>query len=266
MSPTESMPSPDDDGTPRVYHAAQWTAGDAGLTFCLALATFLVIPMFLGAGVGPLVVAELAGLAAVPILVIRSRDLPLATIGLVRPRAREVLGAILVGASLWYVAAWLTVPWAELFGGVEKATEGLRTLIDEDLVAIALLSIAPALGEELATRGVLALGLNRRLGTLAAILISAAAFSALHMSLVRALPTFLLGAVLATLTLRTRSVVPAMLAHALNNAVAMLVATYPRGPLPETLEAYPAPTLAVAAAMTAAGIALCTRPAVETRL
>jgi hypothetical protein len=86
------------------------------------------------------------------------------------------------------------------------------------------------------------------------------------MSLVRALPTFLLGAVLATITLRTRSVVPAMLAHALNNAVAMLLATYPRGPLPEALEAYPAPTLAVAAAMAAAGIALCMRPAAETRL
>jgi membrane protease YdiL (CAAX protease family) len=251
------MPSPDDDGTPRVYHAAHWTAADAGLTFCLALATFLVIPMFLGAGLGPLVVAELAGLAAVPIAVIKTRALPLATIGLVVPRPRAILGAILVGASLWYVAAWLTVPWARLFEqDTREATEDLRALIDEDLLAIALLSITPALGEELATRGVLALGLARRFGTYGAIALSALAFAALHMSLVRALPTFLLGAVLATITLRTRSVVPAMIAHALNNAVAMLLATYPRGPLPDLLDAYPAPTLAVGAAMAAAGISL----------
>jgi membrane protease YdiL (CAAX protease family) len=251
------MPSPDDDGTPRVYHAAQWTAGDAGLTFCLALATFLAIPMFLGGGLAQLVIAELVGLAAVPIAVIHARGLPWSTIGLVAPTPRAILGAVLVGASLWYVAAWLTVPWARLFAeDTREATENLRQLIEEDLLAIALLSITPALGEELATRGVLALGLARRLGTLAAILISAAAFAALHMSVVRALPTFLLGAVLATITLRTRSVVPAMIAHALNNAVAMLLATYPRGPLPEVLDAYPVPALAVAAAMAAAGISL----------
>ena len=242
-----------------MYHAAHagtaWGAADAGLTFCLALATFLVIPMFLGASLGPLVVAELAGLAAVPIAVVKTRALPLATIGLVAPKPRAILGAILVGASLWYVAAWLTVPWARLFeADTREATEGLRALIDEDLLAIALLSIAPALGEELATRGVLALGLARR--PLIATLVSALAFAALHMSVVRALPTFLLGAVLATITLRTRSVVPAMIAHALNNAVAMLLATYPRGPLPDLLDAYPVPTLAVAAAMAAAGISL----------
>jgi len=247
-----------------VYHAAPWTAADAALTFCLALATFLAIPIITGASLGGIVVAELLGLAAVPVIAVRVRGLPLATIGLRRPSALALAGAVLIGLTLWYVEARITAPWARLLGDHGASIRDLEKLVRTGPVAIVLLSLGPAIGEELATRGVLALGLARRLGGIVAVLISAAAFAALHFSLVRALPTFILGACLATITLRTRSVVPAILAHALNNATAMILATAPPAALVAAIDGAPDVALGVALMLATGGIALCR--AAETRL
>ena len=49
-------------------------------------------------------------------------------------------------------------------------------------------------------------------------------FALFHMTLVRLLPTAALGVVLCALTLATGSIFPAMLWHALNNALAIVAA------------------------------------------
>ncbi len=77
-------------------------------------------------------------------------------------------------------------------------------------------------------RGVLARGFATRLPLPFAVLASAALFSAYHMSPVQALPTFVLGAMLAVVAIRGGSIVPTMLAHAINNAIA-IVATRSAG-------------------------------------
>lgn len=258
-TPMARMPSPEDD-TPRLYHAASWTAVDVALTFALAVGTFLLGIVLSGGGLLGLVVAEAVGLALVPIAVVRTRGLSVAALGLVRPRAGAVVAAVLVGAGIWLVSARVTAPWADFLGDEGEAARGLEELIaTTPLAAIALLTLVPAVCEEIATRGLLALGLRPRLGALAAGAIATAAFAAFHLSLVRAVPTAILGAAVVVLVFRSGSVVPAMIAHALNNAFALLIATGRLDPISDAMRVHPDLCLGVAAGLTTAGLAISLR-------
>lgn len=242
---------------PRLYHASPWTAADAGLAFCLALASYLLIAIVAGAGLAAIVAAEVLGLALVPLAVVRLRGLPPATLGLVRPSPRALLAATLVGACTWYVALRVTAPWAALLEDDGASRRGLETIVEATpLAALILLSLVPAVCEEIAARGLLTLGLRRRLGAAGALLISTVAFAALHLSLVRAVPTAILGLVLGVLALRAGSIVPSMLAHALNNAIALAIATGHLDPVWRAIEAAPDLALVVAAAGVLLGVAI----------
>jgi membrane protease YdiL (CAAX protease family) len=82
----------------------------------------------------------------------------------------------------------------------------------------------PGICEELLFRGVILTGLRRSFGPVAAVAVSALLFAALHASPWRFFPQLLLGVLLALLTLRSGSVLPAVVAHAAYNASAYLIA------------------------------------------
>lgn len=84
------------------------------------------------------------------------------------------------------------------------------------------LAVLPAIFEEMTFRGVLLHGLHRRLHPVALVLVVGLVFGFFHMTLFRIAPTAFLGALLATVTLLTGSIFPAMLWHAVNNAMAVL--------------------------------------------
>lgn len=85
--------------------------------------------------------------------------------------------------------------------------------------AILALCFLPAIGEELLFRGALQ-GLMRPCGSLAAIVAPALLFALLHLNLPQFIPAFLSGLFLGWLTERTGSIIPGMLLHLLNNALA----------------------------------------------
>jgi sodium transport system permease protein len=82
-----------------------------------------------------------------------------------------------------------------------------------------ILGVIPALFEELAFRGFILAGLQRRLSPWSAIIISSAFFAIYHMNVFQAAPAFVMGAVLGTLTLWSRSIYPAMLFHLMYNSL-----------------------------------------------
>jgi sodium transport system permease protein len=90
-----------------------------------------------------------------------------------------------------------------------------------DLQTLLFLCILPALCEETAFRGLLLGGLSMRSGKTAAVIVSALFFAVFHVYWFRFVPTAVLGVLLALCTLYTRSLVPAMLWHALNNSLAL---------------------------------------------
>ena len=86
-------------------------------------------------------------------------------------------------------------------------------------------ALAPGIFEEILFRGVCFALLLRVTSARAAIGISALYFAALHMSVFRLAPTFLLGALLAALVWRGRSIFPAMLFHVVYNGCLLVGGT-----------------------------------------
>jgi membrane protease YdiL (CAAX protease family) len=78
--------------------------------------------------------------------------------------------------------------------------------------------------EELLFRGALLTAQRRDLAPRAVILWQALLFGAVHASVYRFLPTAVVGALLAALALRARSVVPGMLLHAAYNGLLVTAA------------------------------------------
>ena len=180
-------------------------------------------------GLPGIVVAQVIGFAAPAWLVARRAGRPRAVLGVVAPRARAVIGSVLVAISLWYVIAIVLVPWVEDLVTEREVEELAGHLAGSEPLALKLIALAavPAVCEELLFRGALARGLRAPLGLVGASLASAALFALVHGSLARLPITFALGVVLGLTALRTGSIVPAMVIHAGNNAAAVLLSWPP---------------------------------------
>ena len=89
------------------------------------------------------------------------------------------------------------------------------------LIISAIVLVAPFF-EEILFRGFLYRQLRAHLGVWSAILISAAVFSLVHMTLGRAIPLFALGILLALVKERSGGLMPCMLLHAFWNGATVL--------------------------------------------
>jgi sodium transport system permease protein len=148
-------------------------------------------------------------------------------LGLRKPRPRHLLGALLVGSSGWIVLVALVLPLQEwLFPTPPAVSDALRSLVapsDPLWLKLFAVAITPAICEELLMRGAVLRSLVRPLGHTGAVVVSALLFAVLHLSAYRFVPTFMLGVILGTVALSTRSLWPAMLVHALNTASVVLL-------------------------------------------
>lgn len=99
-----------------------------------------------------------------------------------------------------------------------------QTLMPEEIPVwqlVVLLSVIPGIVEELTFRGVLLHGLRRRFSPVVLCLVVGGIFGFFHFQIFRIPSTAALGMILAAVTLLTGSVFPAMLWHAINNALAL---------------------------------------------
>lgn len=246
-----------------MYHADSASAfsalGAVGIT-AAACGSLLVVGVTAALGGLPLSVALALGqlcLLVVPVIATRVARLGPLALGLGRPPARPLLAAVLIGVSAWYInirlVALFEVPEVTVF---EQVLD--RWSLATSLFAIALL---PAICEEVVFRGVLLRGLATRFRAPIAIALSAVVFSAYHMNLVQLLPTFTLGIAFGIIALRAASVVPTMLAHFLNNGIAIVIARVDLPVLANRdgtglFDRHPTLTLAGATALTTTGIAI----------
>jgi membrane protease YdiL (CAAX protease family) len=163
----------------------------------------------------------------------------------------------MIGASAWY----LNMRLVELLP-IPDTDPQLLELIDRPSLPVVLLAVglAPAICEEVLFRGVLARGLATRFILPIAVLLAAILFSLYHVRIVQLLPTFTLGLALGVLAIRASSAIPGMIAHLLNNTIALLVA---RGEVPafaHALERYPEAAIIGFASVCALGLSLVRRP------
>jgi len=248
--------------TASLYHAASGSAfsafGAIGLVLA-SMATLIVtgvavsvagVDMVLAVGVGQL------GLVAIPLIAMRVTSRKPSALGIRRPAPRFVAAAVLVGTSAWYLN--MLVVSLLPYEGREPKIDVERSSLPVVLLAIAL---APAVCEEIVFRGVLLRGLASRFRGGIAIVMSAVMFSLYHLNPIQMIPTFTLGLVFGLIALRSGTAIPTMVAHTLNNAIALVVV---RGELPWLadkdghgwLARHPTLAMVGAATATASGLAL----------
>jgi membrane protease YdiL (CAAX protease family) len=222
-----------------------------------AMATYLIAPIVVPEELA--LIAAQAAIAVVPLAFVFAlhRSRPLAALGLRGARPHYLVAAALIGATAWYVNAWLV----SLLPLPERGARMLEELVERPSLvrALATFALVPAVCEEILFRGVLARSLALSLRLVPAAVISAVVFAAYHHSLIQGLPTLTLGLLLAVIAIRADSVLPTIVAHALNNAVAIAMS---RGELPRVAGWFgDHPTLALAgcAGATALGAAIAGR-------
>ena len=189
---------------------------------------------------------------------------PRRTLSLATPTPRAAwAGVLLVGGALplvwlvgWLQSFVLPIPWELL--------EGLEELVTADSPArlvwlLLVLALTPALCEEVVFRGVL-LGGTRTLEPWRLVVLNGLVFGAFHLSfqtVIRFLPTALLGMLIAWAVLRTGSIWVGVVMHFLNNASIVALTSTPA--LREAFSNPEAPPplwlVPVGAAILAAGVA-----------
>jgi membrane protease YdiL (CAAX protease family) len=218
-SPTPSEPRTG----PQLYHGAPVTPAAAAKLVAVAIGTIYAVQILLvGVGALDLVASAVADLVVIAGVVwyAYDRKLTLADLGVRRAPARFTAAAVLLGSAMWYLTAWLVAllqPPGDP-GKLQQLVE--QTPLVPTLIALALL---PALAEELVFRGILARTLALRLGPAVGIAISAATFALYHLFPPQIVSTFVLGLVLGLLAVRSRSIVPSIIVHVLNNTVAIVL-------------------------------------------
>jgi sodium transport system permease protein len=151
---------------------------------------------------------------------------PRETLALRLPSPRGTLAAVVLGLSAWAVAIGLLLRLVPVPESLARSLGDLLLLGGKPFIVVFLVfALTPAICEELLFRGLLLSGL-RRLGPTAAVVISSLLFGLAHASVYRLLPTAFLGALIGVTRLRTRSILPGMIIHALNNGLALALLYY----------------------------------------
>jgi sodium transport system permease protein len=208
----------------------------------LALASFALLWYAQGLGgtdLGSTLVAQQALAVVAPLAAVAwwQRTDAVATYALRLPggglvaAAATVTGAALVGCGLFVIGAvaFVTVFGTDVSEQVRELGAQLAAMVrgTSPWVAVLLLAVMPACCEELVFRGWMLAGLagegcsNRRAA--AAVVVQATIFALFHLLPERMPQTFVMGLALGWMTLATRSLLPAIVAHAAHNATPVLL-------------------------------------------
>lgn len=160
----------------------------------------------------------------------RAREGWRAALGVRAPALHHALGAILLAPAL-AVCAQQLFEWQKAVLPLPIGFEDVALPIELEglspLASFALLALSPAICEELFFRGAFLSGLRRDLPGWRCMLFEGLFFGAVHASIYRFAPTAALGAVLTFVTLRSRSLVPAVLLHAAYNGILVMSDVWP---------------------------------------
>ena len=152
-----------------------------------------------------------------------------ATFGLHKAKPGGFLGAFFIILGMYPINIVVSYILITLFPqSADNVVTTFSTIMDGNIVGIFLvIAVAPAICEEMLFRGLIYHSMKCRYRTPVAIGIVAALFGIYHMSLVKFIPTGLLGLVLCYVVYKTRSIYPSMMMHCINNAFSVAVTYYP---------------------------------------
>lgn len=178
---------------------------------------------------------------------------------------KNVWHVTLVGAVLFVVAqptilflGWLNsfVPVPEFMAEMQETmAEMISSFLKSDnalLLGVFHIGLVPAVCEEVMYRGYVQRAFEKSWGITAAILISGAIFGAYHLQISNFLPLATLGVFLAYLTYISDSLIPAMVAHFINNGGQVVASSF----YPEMLDEQITPDMDIPIVLVIVSIAL----------
>ena len=182
-------------------------------------------------GVGALVI-PLIGLGILAVALTKLSMAPFITgLGLVMPSVRAIAGGLLLGAG-GLALSLLIGDWQRpLVGDPSEALKAMEALMAPLLELnvvwqVLILAVVPAICEELLFRGLVLQSARKTLGDVGAVLLSGLSFALLHNldgAFQRFFPQAALGILLGLLVLRTGSLIPAIVAHAVHNGIVVVM-------------------------------------------
>ena len=207
-----------------------------------------------------LAVAELALVTPILAALVFLHIPPAAGLALRRPVRRVGLLALAAGAAFWAASLGLIELQSFVWPPEPGYIEGFRRLHEalrpdgplDMIVSVAAIALLPALCEEIVLRGVVLPSLGA-LGAGGAVVVSSVLFAAIH-DPYRMPFTFAVGLGLGMLRVRSGSLVPPILAHALLNTTTFVAAMFFDDPAQDTLD--PRPLLGAALLLAGAAASL----------
>ncbi|MCP4447248.1 MAG: CPBP family intramembrane metalloprotease [Myxococcales bacterium] len=206
----------------------QLGVGDALAASILSLALFMLIGAQLAAqGAVGIMAAQLTSFALPALLVTRAKTGSFAPQGLRAFPLHAAAAPLLIGATLWIWNLHWVAPIGADWASIEQIAklDTFFALESRPLwKSLLLFAIVPAFCEELLHRGLLMPALCKRLGAPAGLVLAALLFGLSHFNLSRLLPTAVLGLIAGGVRLRTGSLWPCMLLHAIYNGSLLVAA------------------------------------------
>lgn len=138
------------------------------------------------------------------------------------------------GAILFYIGSYVlaTVIRAVLTNMFPESAQNVNISFDEIfshpfIIVVLVVALMPAVGEELLFRGLIYGSMKHKYSVVWAIVISSVVFGVFHGSIVRILPTGILGACFAYVLYKTNSIYVTSCMHFFNNFIAIVASTKP---------------------------------------
>lgn len=138
------------------------------------------------------------------------------------------------GAILFYIGSYVlaTVVGAVLTNMFPESAQNVNISFDEIfshpfIIVVLVVALMPAVGEELLFRGLIYGSMKHKYSVVWAIVISSVVFGVFHGSIVRILPTGILGACFAYVLYKTNSIYVTSCMHFFNNLIAIVASTKP---------------------------------------
>ena len=145
------------------------------------------------------------------------------------PRVKHLIGSVILIIGCSSAVLLIANVLAKLLPNSNNAVnEGFGDILDgvSFVPALLLISLTPAVCEELMFRGYIFTAFKNKMKIPAAVLIVSVFFGIMHMSLIRLLPTALLGVALAYAVYRSESIVCSSLMHFINNGFSVFLMYY----------------------------------------
>ncbi len=217
---------PDKNDLPTLQEAASILA----LTFLALLGTAMLLGVFTTEQLSRPFIILIELVIVLPALYYaRKNDLDIAAVFRLRLINKEVvLASVVIGVSLTVIGEEigrlmeLILPIPEEYREIYIAQFQANSPADWFFLIIGVVFVA-SITEEMTFRGFFQRSAEKQLDVTRGVLLTAFVFSLLHMSEYAFVQIVLLGVLLGVMAWRTDSVLPAMIAHSINNGISLLV-------------------------------------------